>query len=127
MRTTITITAALALASLCACQPHYDGLQIRYLTSSGQLSEHGHLAIEEGDAVAIQVKPLSDNPYEDYEKFDLVELESFNDSVLRILPASDVDMFVLLGAGVGETSVRVSVNDHEEDVIGATVEAQVAP
>jgi hypothetical protein len=74
MRTTI-ITALLLLA---ACQPHYDGLEVRYLSSSGQLSENGRIEIEEGDAVIIEVTPKSDNPYEDYEAFDLVTLESFN-------------------------------------------------
>jgi hypothetical protein len=126
MRTASILTGALALAALSACQPHYDGLEIRYLNGSGEFSADG-LVIAEGDAVEIEVKPLSDNPYEDYEKFDLVELEPFQVSVLKVAESIDVDVFVLIGQSAGKTSVRVSINDHEVDVIDATVEAQVAP
>lgn len=114
-------------AALSACQPHYDGLEIRYLDSSGNVSHDGRIEVEHGDAVIIEVTPISDNPYEDYEKFDLVELESFNQTVLEISPLADVDRFALVGKGVGETTVRISVNGHEEDEVQAQVKAQVGP
>lgn len=112
------------LLSASACQPHYDGLEIRYLTSSGDLSDDG-LVIAEGDAVAIQVKPLSDSPYEDYEKFDLVELEPFHESVIEIAESIDVDVFVAIGRMAGTSAVRVRINGDEVDIIDATVETQV--
>jgi hypothetical protein len=120
----IHLAVLTTLLSAAACQPHYDGLEIRYITSNGDFSDEG-LVIAEGDAVAIQVKPLSDNPYEDYEKFDLVELEPFHESVIEIFESTDVDMFVAIGRQPGTSAVRVRINDKEVDVIDATVEAQV--
>ena len=123
MRTTITAFVLL----LAACQPHYDGLEVEYLSSSAELSPNGRIEIEEADAVIIQVTPKSDNPYEDYEAFDLVTLESFNHLILDIKPLADVDKFALIGAGVGTTTVKVSVDDREVDQIPAVVKKQEAP
>jgi hypothetical protein len=122
MRMRFTVLSVLLSAA--ACQPHYDGLEIRYITSNGDFSDDG-LVIAEGDAVAFQVKPLSDSPYEDYEKFDLVELEPFHESVIEIFESTDVDLFVAIGRKVGNSAVRVRINDREVDIIDATVEAQV--
>ncbi|HWB75856.1 MAG TPA: hypothetical protein VG755_12900 [Nannocystaceae bacterium] len=125
MRTPITILSL--AAALSACQPHYDGLEIQYLSSDGSVSKNGRIEIEHGDAVIIEVTPISDNPYEDYEAFDLVTLESFNTTVLEISPLADVDKFALIGKGVGETTVRILVNDREEDQVQAEVQPQEGP
>lgn len=125
MRASITIVTL--LAALSACQPHYDGLEIQYLSSDGSFSKSGRLEIEHGDAVIIEVTPLSDNPYEEYEDFDLVTLESFNQTVLVISPLADVDKFALIGKGIGETTVRILINDREEDQVQAEVKAQGGP
>lgn len=122
MRTSFLFASLITVLS--ACQPHYDGLEIRYLDSDGSVSRNGRIEIEHGDAVIIEVTPKSDNPYEDYEAFDLVTLESFNSTVLEISPLADVDKFALIGQGVGETTVRILVNDHEEDQVQAEVKAQ---
>jgi hypothetical protein len=82
------------------------------------------LSVSEGRALVIQVEPISDNPHEDYENFDLVELVSFNPSVMLVAPSTDVDKFVLIGVGVGETSVEVSINDKDVDTLEARVDAQ---
>ena len=82
------------------------------------------LAITEGDVVIVQVQPLSDNPYEDYESFDLVTLEAFDESIMQVAPSIDVDKFAVLGGKVGKTSVRVKINGDEVDIIDAEVLAQ---
>ncbi len=108
------------------CQPHYDGLQIRYLNGTGEFDADG-LVIVEGQALAVQVEAISDNPYEDYEDYDLIELNSFNEQVVLVAPADDVDRFVFVGAHVGESAVEVIINDKNVDTITAIVEEQVAP
>lgn len=109
------------------CQPHYDGLRIRYLNGTGHFSD-ARLEIVEGQALAVQVRALSDNPYEDYETFDLIEMHSFNESIVLVAPADDVDRFVFVGVNVGESAVEVRINDEEVDTITAVVMRQeVAP
>lgn len=111
------------LLGAAACKPHYDGLELRYIVGQGDLSADG-LAITEGDVVIVQVQPLADNPYEDYESFDLVTLEAFDESIMQVAPSTDVDKFALLGGKVGKTSVRVKINGDEVDIIDAEVLAQ---
>lgn len=115
----------LALLGVAACQPHYDGLEIRYLNGTGEFSGAG-IEIVEGQALAIEVTPLSDNPHEDYEDFDLVEMASFNPTILVVSPSTDVDRFVFIGVSVGKTAVDVKINGKDVDTIDATVEAQTA-
>lgn len=125
--TRLALAAALLGAPLlCACQPRYDGIQIRFLSGEGQHS-FDRLEVEEGQAVLIEVRPLSSNPYEDYAPFDLVELEAFNENILFVAPATDLDRFVLAGAGLGQTVLRVSVNGEQEDELTASVVEQVSP
>jgi hypothetical protein len=113
---------ATALASLAAlgCKPHYDGVQIRFLLGEGRHA-HDRLEIVEGQAVVIEVQPVSKNPYEDYEAFDLVELTSFNENTLFVAPAPEYDQFVLGGAGLGETVLRVRINGEQVDTLDAAV------
>lgn len=126
MRRILAPALVLSASLLGGCQPRYDGIQIRFLLGEGEHA-HDRLEIEEGSAVLVEVRPLSSNPYEDYEEFDLVELEAFNESVLFIAPATELDRFVLAGAGLGETVVRVSVNGDQEDELTAAVVEQVSP
>jgi hypothetical protein len=115
---------ALALGLFAAgCQPHYDGLRIRYLNGTGEFSSEG-LRIVEGQALAVQVTPLSDNPHEDYEEFDLVEMRSFNESIVLVAPADDIDRFVFVGGAVGQSGVEVRINGEEVDTITAIVDPQ---
>jgi hypothetical protein len=126
MRMSIRIlTVALGLFAA-GCQPHYDGLRIRWLNGSGEFSEDG-LEIVEGQALAVQVTALSDNPYEDYEDFDLIEMHSFNEHVVLVAPADDVDRFVFIGASVGNSAVEVRINGEDVDTINAIVSPQEAP
>lgn len=125
-RTSTRLLAALLLGAAMlgsGCKPHYDGVQIRFLFGEGQHA-HDRLEVAEGQATIIQVRPLSDNPYEDYESFDLVELESYNEDILFVAPAPELDQFVLAGAALGETVVRVLVNGQEEDTLDAAVVEQ---
>lgn len=123
-------TSPLALlfgaALLGGCKPHYDGLQIRFLLGEGQRA-HDRIEVVEGQAVLIEVMPVSDNPYEDYEAFDLVELESFDEDTLFVAPATEYDQFVLGGAGLGETAIRVRVDDEPEDTLVAAVVERLVP
>ncbi|MEM7155902.1 MAG: hypothetical protein AAF799_23830 [Myxococcota bacterium] len=127
IRTTLASAILLAATVLGAgCQPRYDGVQIRFLFGDGSHASN-RLEITEGQAVLIEVEPVSGNPYEDYENFDLVTLESFNENVLFLAPAPELDQFVLAGAGEGETVVRVSINGEQVDEIPAAVVGQVSP
>jgi hypothetical protein len=122
-----TFIAMLLFGSLAAgCQPHYDGLRIRWLNGTGEFSAEG-LEIVEGQALAVQVTALSDNPYEDYEEFDLIEMHSFNEQIVLVAPADDVDRFVFVGADVGTSAVEVRINGKDVDTITAIVSPQVAP
>ena len=118
---------AIVLGLLAAgCQPRYDGLQIRYINGTGEFSADG-LEIVEGQALAVHVEALSDNPYEDYEDYDLIEMHSFNEQVVLVAPADDVDRFVFVGARVGESAVEVTINDKYVDTITAIVVPQEVP
>lgn len=116
----------LACAALAGCKPHYDGLQIRFLFGEGQHA-HDRIEVVEGQAVLIEVAPVSDNPYEDYEAFDLVELEAFNEDTLFVAPAPELDQFVLAGAGLGQTVIRVRVNGTQQDTLDAAVVERLLP
>ncbi len=120
MRPLATIAPLVAALAATACQPHYAGFELRYVVGEGEL-EGRHLEITEGQAVVVQIRPVSDNPYEDYESFDLVELESYQESILKVAPSTKADEFVLIGAQVGKTNLRVSVNGREEDTLEAAV------
>lgn len=117
------VVLAVAALGLGACQPHYDGLQIRYVNGTGEFDSNG-LEIREGQALAVEITPLSDNRYEDYEDFDIVELESFNPNVLVAAPSTDTNRFVLIGVAVGETEVDVEINGRDVDTISAKVVGQ---
>jgi hypothetical protein len=120
--TTLLTLAVLGLG-LGACQPHYDGLEIRYINGVGELDSDG-FQVREGQAIVVEVTPLSDNPYEDYEAFDIVELTSANPNVLVTAPSTDVNRFVLIGVLVGQTVVDVEINGRDVDTIDAKVVAQ---
>lgn len=127
IRTTLACAVLLGATLLgSGCQPRYDGVQIRFLFGDGSHA-HDRLEITEGQAVLIEVEPVSGNPYEDYENFDLVTLESFNENILFLAPATDLDQFVLAGAAQGETVIRVSINGEQVDELPATVVQQVSP
>jgi hypothetical protein len=121
-----SIALLLGATALGGCKPHYDGLQIRFLFGEGRHA-HDRIEIVEGQAVVIEVQPVSDNPYEDYEAFDLVDLESFNEDTLLVAPATEYDQFVLAGAALGETVIRVKVNGEQEDTLDAAVVERLIP
>jgi hypothetical protein len=116
----------LATALLGGCRPHYDGLQIRFLFGEGQHA-HDRIEVVEGQATLVEVEPLSDNPYESYENFDLVELSAFNEDTLFVAPATELDQFVLGGAALGETVLRVRINGQQVDTLEAAVVEQLIP
>jgi hypothetical protein len=126
MHSRVILGMVLGTVLLGGCKPHYDGLQIRFLFGEGQHA-HDRIEVVEGQAVLVEVEPLSDNPYEDYENFDLVELEAFNESTLFVAPAPEPDQFVLAGAALGETVIRVRVNGKHEDTLDAAVVERVIP
>ena len=115
-----TVAACLGAA---ACQPRYNGLEISKRSGYGEFRA-GHFEIEEGQALTIEVRPISSNPHEDYERFDLVRLESIDDGILLVAPSAEIDQFVLAGRSVGAAGVRVLINDRQEDVIDADVLVQ---
>lgn len=115
------------VAGLLGCQPRYDGLQIRFLFGEGQHA-HDRLEVAEGQAVLISVDPRSSNPYEDYEAFDLVTLESVNEGIMFIAPATEVDEFVVTGVAQGTAFINISINgEHVDDLEGAVVQPVPSP
>jgi hypothetical protein len=117
------VCAALGLVALVGCKPEYDGLRMRVLVGDGE-ARGDTITLEQGEAVAIAVRPQSSNPFEDYEKFNLVELQSYNETIVRVFPADDVDRFVVTGAGLGRASIEVRVDGRVEDIIEAEVFVQ---
>jgi len=123
--TRLSAAALLAAPLLAGCQPRYDGVQVRFLFGEGQRA-HDRIEVVEGQAVVVQVRPLSSNPYEDYEEFDLIDLEAYNENTLFVAPAPEKDQFVLAGAGLGSTVIRVLVNGDEEGSLDAEVVEQLS-
>lgn len=125
MRRAAWALGLLGIATVAAgCQPRYDGVQIRFLFGDGQHAGD-RLEISEGQAVLVSVRPQSSNPYEDYESFDLVTLESANEAIMLVAPATEIDEFVLAGAGQGTTIIRILINDEQVDELQGTVAPQV--
>lgn len=108
---------------LLACQPRYDGMEIRLLTGDAEVSPE-RIEMTEGFAIAVEIRPISSNPYEDYEVFNRIDLESINQTVLLAAPADEINRFVLVGTGVGTTAVDVLVDGRMQDHLSARVVAQ---
>lgn len=113
-------------ALLCGCKPHYDRLQILFLSGDGQRA-HDRIEVVEGQAAVIEVRPVSDNPYEEYEAFDLVELDAFDEDTMFVAPATEYDQFVLGGASLGQTVIRVRINGEQVDTLDAAVVERLLP
>jgi hypothetical protein len=113
----------LAAVVLGGCQPHYDGLRIRVHNDAGDV-RGSSIEVIEGQALVISVEPQSDNPFESYEKFNIVRLEALDETVLLAAPADEIDRFVLAGTGVGRTTIDVIVDGRLEDELDAEVVAQ---
>jgi hypothetical protein len=77
--------------------------------------------------MVIQIRPESANPFEDYESFNLVDLASYNENIVLVAPADDIDRFVVSGAGSGRASVEVFIDRRSVDVLEARVVAQEGP
>ena len=120
------VTFAAVAAALVGCQPRYDGLRIRILNGGGDVVG-SEIEVVEGQALVIEVRPESSNPFEDYEDFNLVRLEALNESILFAAPADEVDRFVLVGARPGWTSVDVLIDGRHEDTLRVEVVRQEAP
>jgi hypothetical protein len=106
-----------------ACQPSYDGVRMRVYAGNGDALGES-IEIGEGQAMAVEVRPVSRNPYEDYEDFNLVELISANQSIVFVAPADDVNRFVVGGAGRGRASIELRIDGKSEDFLDAEVVQQ---
>jgi hypothetical protein len=118
-----SLTLLSVLCGVAACQPRYDGLRLRLLTGQGQISGD-EIELVEGQAITIEVEPISSNPFEDYEKFNLVRLRSVDQTVVLAAPADDVDRFVLVGRGIGTTAIDVEIDGRHVDVLTGRVQPQ---
>ena len=112
--------AALLLAA--GCQPHYDGVRIRTHNDSGDWDGRS-ITVDEGTALVISIQPDSSNPFEDYEAFNIVRLEALDENVVLAAPADEIDRFVLVGVGVGRTTIDLTI-DHK---LVETLDAEVVP
>lgn len=122
--------AVACLASLlalvpCACSPPYADLDIEYISGAGQVDDDG-VEVEEGRVMLIRVRPISAG-LKNYERFDIVDLESLNSSVVYVEGGRRVDQFVIGGVAVGDASILVRVNGYDEDEFFARVVPQEAP
>ncbi len=113
------------VAAVTGCQPHYSGLVLHYINGAANFDDSG-LEIAEGTAVAVKVKPTSDSAFEDYEVYDLVSMTSFNEGVMFVARAGDVDTFAFVGVRTGKTAIDVFINDRRVDTFDARVLPQGA-
>jgi hypothetical protein len=111
-----------ALLLAAGCQPHYDGVRIRTHNGSGGANGTS-VTVDEGTALVISIEPDSSNPFEDYEVFNIVRLEALDENVVLAAPADEIDRFVLVGVGVGRTTIDLTI-DHE---LVETLDAEVEP
>lgn len=116
-------TIGLVLVSVAACQPQYDGMRVRLITGQGRVV-NDTIELFEGEAIAIEVEPISSNPFEDYEAYNIVKLRPVDGNLLFIATADDVDRFVLVGRGVGTTEIDVVIDGRRVDVLSGEVHAQ---
>lgn len=115
---------AWALMFACAgCQPHYNGLDLRVLTGTGSI-DGGEIHLVEGQTLAIAAEPISGNPYEDYEAFNIVELEAIDQTTVLAAPSDGPHRFVLVGVRPGTTAIDVVIDDVVSDHLSATVASQ---
>ncbi len=113
--------AALLLLAA-GCQPHYDGVRIRAHNGAGEVRGND-IEVVEGQALVISIRPKSSNPFEDYETFNIVRLEALDETVVLAAPADEIDRFVIVGVGVGFTTIDLTIDHRLED----TLEAEVVP
>jgi hypothetical protein len=108
---------------LAACQPRYEELEIEVAGSAQVHVRTDEIRIPEGMVAAIRVKPVASGRRE-YEAFHLVEMTSRDETVLMVREGPELDMFVLVGVSVGETTVDVSIRNRDVDEIPSMVIAQ---
>jgi hypothetical protein len=119
MRQLLMGLASLVVLALCACSPYYDSLDIDQISGSGQVSNDG-IEVEEGRVMLIRARPIARGANR-YQRFDVVELESLNASVVYVEGAREVDQFVVGGVSVGDARILVRVNGRDEDEFFARV------
>lgn len=124
MTTRMLLLPALA-AAMIGCQPHYDGLVLHYLNGAANFDKNG-IEVAEGTAIAVEVKPQSDAVFEDYEEYDLVRMSSFDENIMFVARAGDVDKFAFVGVRVGHTAIEVFIDDRKVDTLDARVVPQGA-
>lgn len=105
--------AAFVLTTSLGCLPVYDRLDITIVSGQAERTPEG-LAIAKGQAVRIFVEPISRNRFEDYEEFDIVDLQSLNSSIAVVAPTIHLGEFVVGGVEEGVTRARVRINGNAE-------------
>ena len=121
MQRTLFLLSLAALAP--ACAPQYDELHFdegRSGDGQGVRADSDRITIPVGIAAAIKVDPEARGLLE-YEDFHLVELESFDPTVLDVRPGPELDTFVFMGSSVGHTWVTVTIRGDEVDESDAEV------
>jgi hypothetical protein len=100
------------------CQPHYDGVKIREHNGSGEV-RGSSIEVIEGQALVISIRPASSNPFEDYEAFNIVRLEALDENIVLAAPADEIDRFVIVGVGIGRTTIDLTIDGRLEDTLDA--------
>jgi hypothetical protein len=109
------IAATLLVAG---CQPTYDGVRIRVHNDSGDV-RGTDIEVIEAQALVISVQPQSSNRFEDYAVFNIVRLEALDETVVLAAPADEIDRFVIVGVGVGRTTIDLTIDGRLEDTLDA--------
>lgn len=115
---------ALVLMGMSACGPRYEALHVQRV--NGHLDARGSEAgfsVPEGTLLVFEVDPRSHRGRE-YDATDEVELEVEHPEVARIVQGLATDTWMLLGVGVGQTVVEVSINGEVHDHLPVDIVAQ---
>ena len=112
------------LQSTIACEPQYQSLDIRQLSTPPQpfatQIRNEQITIPEGVATLISAVPISRNS-EEYPSHVQVDLWSEQPRVLLVQPAAKTFEFVLIGVEQGQTCIPVEIDGAKEECIPARV------
>jgi hypothetical protein len=118
-RVPVAATLGMVFAFI-ACEPEYQGLEMRALSSpptAVTVSDDG-IEITSGVAVVVRVSPLS-RTHTVYKESDEVTLLSEDEEVFAVVQGQHPREFALAGIWPGETRVVVKVNGRVCDHIQA--------
>ena len=120
---------ALVLASVTACAPSYDTLDVGWVrgSSDGEASSRGFV-VPEGKVLVFEADPKSGRG-RDFEATDALVLSSEDPAVARVEQGLAVGTWMIMGVAEGSTSLEVWINGafEERRPIDVTAQEEVSP